>query len=56
MMKQNKKFIHMSEIEKQKTPLPNEVTPENAFIKLSTIAMHVAGKYKLKALKLTGKS
>ncbi len=22
----------MSEVEKQKTPLPNEVTPENAFI------------------------
>ncbi len=55
-MKQNNKHIHMSENEKQKTPLPNEVTPDNAFIKISTIAMHVANKYKLKSLKLNDES
>ena len=46
----------MPEIEKQIRPLPNEVTPENAFIKLSTIAMHVADKYKLKTIKLEDKT
>ncbi len=55
-MRKNKKYIHMSNIEKQKTPLLNEVAPENAFIKLSTVAVHVADKYKLKALKLKDES
>lgn len=55
-MKQNNKYIHISENEKQKTPLPNEVTPDNAFIKISTIAMQAADKYKLKSLKLNDKT
>ncbi len=55
-MKKNNNHIHMSENEKQKTPLPNEVTPDNAFIKISTIAMHVADRYKLKMLRLNDKT
>ncbi len=55
-MSQNKKYIHMSETEKQNTPLPNEVTPENAFTKLSISAMHAADRYKLKSLKINEKS
>jgi len=55
MMKKNKITIHMTEREKQKTPLPNEVTPENAFTKLNIAAMLAADEYKLEALKLNKK-
>lgn len=55
-MKKNREYTQLSDVEKQKSPLSNEVTPENAFIKLSSIAVHVAAKYKLKTLKLNDKN
>jgi len=51
-MMRNKKNKFMSGVEKQNTVLAGEVTPENAFTKLSVIAMHAADKYKLKNFKI----
>jgi len=51
-MKSRKPYLPMSDIEKQKIPLPNEVTPEDAFTKLAFVALQVADQHKLKTLKL----
>jgi len=56
MMINDKKYFFMSKAEKGKTPLPNEVTPENAFIKLSISAAHAASQYKLNMLSLDDKN
>ncbi len=55
-MKNRKPYLHMSDIEKQNTPLPNEVTPEDAFTKLAFVALQVTDQYKLKTLKLDVKT
>lgn len=47
-MKNNK---GMTEMEKQKAPLENEVTPENAFTKMIISAARVANKFGLKNFK-----
>jgi len=49
----NKPNRFMSDVEKQNTVLAGEVTPENAFTKLSIFAMHAADKYKLKSFKIS---
>jgi len=53
----NKPNKFMSDIEKQKTILPCEITPKNAFTKLSIFALRAANKYKIKIFKVnTNKS
>jgi len=47
MRKNDRKFFHMPEVEKQKTPLPNEVSLKDAFTKLSVSAAHAADQYTL---------
>lgn len=55
MMKNDRKYFHMPEVEKQKTPLPNEIPPEEAFIKLSVSAVRAASHYKLNTLNINEK-
>ncbi len=51
-MKNDNKKAYLSNIEKQKTPLQNEVPPEDAFIKLSIAAMSAADRSNLKNLSI----
>jgi len=50
MIKKNK--LALSDIDKQNTPLPNEVSLKSAFTKLTVIAKRTADRYKLKDLKI----
>jgi len=48
----NKKI---TDLQKQKIILVNEVTPENAFTKITVFAARAASKYQLKSFKLNSK-
>lgn len=48
----NKPNKLMTEAQKQKTPLANEVAPENAFSKLVVAAMRASNKFGLKTFKI----
>ncbi len=56
MMKNDVEYFYMSKVEKQKTPLPNEVSPDDAFTKLSIYAALAASQYKLNTLNIHEKS
>jgi len=51
----NKGKIKITEAQKQKMILNNEVTPDNALSKMTVFATRAASKYQLKSLKLTNK-
>lgn len=42
----------MTDAEKQKTPLANEVAPQNAFSKLVAAAIRASNKFGLKTFKI----
>ncbi|MCF6325228.1 MAG: hypothetical protein L3J89_13060 [Gammaproteobacteria bacterium] len=56
MMKNDEKYFYMPNVEKQKIPLPNEVSPDDAFTKLSIYAALAASQYKLNTLNIHEKS